>query len=206
MLDLRILGRPLSLRLSGLTGHTLLLHIERSVVLSLRSTGLRRAVAAAGRTRNPAMASDFRLKEQLPNLTNRIVGHLRRSGQHQPLGPLPAAAVRGGGRDPRRSEGSHLSRLPAPRGAAQRQRDLPRRRPDRWPARQADRADRPGVCSTKRASARRGSARRDATITRPKGRRSRSSSWNGFPNCGACWPPTCRPPTTATRPARVSTK
>jgi len=38
-------------------------------------------------------------------------------------------------------------------------------------------------------------------ISRPSARRRPWSFWSEFPTCGGSWPPTCRPPTTATRPS-----
>ena len=70
------------------------------------------------------MATDFRLKDQLPKLTQRIVQTYDEVGSINHLGhcPLPnydeiIAAMRG-------SQGNPLSRLSPPRGAAPRQRRL----------------------------------------------------------------------------------
>ena len=151
------------------------------------------------------MASDFRLKEQLPNLTNRIVATYSEVGSINHLGhcPLPQYEAVVEILDDlkevlypgyRRRVGLHIGNVTYHAG------DLIDGLHDKLTV-QIGR----GLQHEARVDGAR-TARRDATTTRPKDRRSRSSSWNAFPNCGACWRRTCRPPTTATRPARVSTK
>ena len=97
------------------------------------------------------MATDFRLKDQLPELTERIVRTYDEVGKINHLGhcPLPnydeiVAAIE-------RPEGDPLSRLSPPRGPAPRQRRLLRRRPDRRAARQAHARRSAAPCGTKPA-------------------------------------------------------
>ena len=73
------------------------------------------------------MASDLRRKEQLPELTDRIVETYTSLGSINHLGhsPLPRLEVIVSVLED--LKGHHLSRLPPPRRAAHRQRNLPRR-------------------------------------------------------------------------------
>ena len=96
------------------------------------------------------MATDIRLKEALPEITEADRRHLHRVQPHQPSRPQAVAEPRGRRRDPLRSDGHPLSRLLAPAEPAHRQRRVSRRRPDRRPARQADPADRPGPAARAR--------------------------------------------------------
>ena len=119
--------------------------------------------------------------------------------------PLPAAELRNDRGDPgepegykfpgyRRRDGLHLGNITYHVG------DL-----DRPAARPTHRADRPAPCGTRRAR-RSLAARSRRPISRPWARRRPSRSWSKFPPSAPCWPPTCRPPTTATRPASRWTK
>ena len=146
------------------------------------------------------MATDIRLKETLPELTERIVETYEECGRINHLGHSPLPSYRevveiladlleilypGYGRAAEPAHG---------------QRRVPRRRPDRRPARQADPADRPGPAARlqgQRAGDRlrgRGPAQGDP-VPRSDPRRSARSS-----------PRTSRPPSRATRPPRASTR
>ena len=149
------------------------------------------------------MASDFRLKEQLPELTERIVQTYSEVGTINHLGPLPAAELRGDHRGQRGSQGDSLSRLSPPRGAAPGQRHLSRRRADRRAARQADHADRPRPAARRR---RERHVHRRSRFRGPRARPRRSSFSSSFPICASSSSSTCRRPTKATRRSRTSTK
>ena len=102
------------------------------------------------------MATDIRLKESLPALTERIVETYEECGGINHLGhsPLPSyrEIVEILGRPPR----DPLPRLRPAAEPAHGQRRLPRRRPDRQPARPPDRSRSPAPCGT---TARRGTWR-----------------------------------------------
>ena len=152
------------------------------------------------------MASDVRLKEQLPRLTDRIVAGYKTAGSIHYLGhcPLPNYDEIVGCLEDlkeilypgyRRREGLHIGNVTYHVG------DLIDGLHDkltRQIARALQHEDRV-VNKVQRLRERR-------RTTKPRGRRWRSRSWNAFPSCASCWPPTPRPPTTATRPARASTK
>ena len=89
------------------------------------------------------MATDIRLKESLPALTERIVETYEECGGDQSPRPLPPAELPRGRRDPGRPPRDPLPGLRPPAEPAHGERRLPRRRPDRQPARPADPADRP---------------------------------------------------------------
>ena len=92
------------------------------------------------------MATDFRLKERLPELTDRIVStYAEVNSIHHPR-PLPAAQLRQDHHRHGRPQGGSLPRLSPPRSPAPGQRHLLRGRPDRQPPRHADHADRPALC------------------------------------------------------------
>ena len=91
------------------------------------------------------MATDLRLKESLPAITERIVETYEECGAIHHLGHSPLAQLSRGRRDPGRPARDPLPGLrPAPE-PAHGERRLSRGRPDRQPPRPPDRADRPGV-------------------------------------------------------------
>ena len=146
------------------------------------------------------MASDFRLKDQLPELTERIVRHLQRGGHDQPPRPLPAAELRRDHRGLRGPEGDPLSRaIAAAKGCicgnvTYHVGDLIDRLHDKL-----THADRPRPAARRR---RRPTCAPTIATTKPSARPRRSSSSSSCPSCARCSRPTCRPPTTATRPCK----
>ena len=84
------------------------------------------------------MASDFRLKEQLPELTDKIVRTYSEVSTINHLGHCPLPSLRRDRLGLRGSQGDSLSGLSPPRRAAHGQCHLSRRRADRRAARQAD--------------------------------------------------------------------
>ena len=89
------------------------------------------------------MATDIRLKEALPEITEAIVATYTECSRTSHLGHKPLPSREAVVEILVRSAGHPLPRLLAPAEPAHRQRRVPRRRPDRRPARQADAADRP---------------------------------------------------------------
>ena len=125
---------------------------------------------------------------------------LRRMWRDPSPRPLPSAQLPRGRQHPGGPEGDPLSRLRPPAEPAPGERRLPRRRPDRQPARPPDAADRPGVPPRLQGPRSRDGLRGAAQeIVAP-------ASSRRSPNCGTSSPRTCRPPTTATRPPRASTR
>ena len=152
--------------------------------------------------RSPAMATDFRIKETLPELTDRIVQTYSDEHDH-PSGALPAAQLRSHRGDPGKPERHHVSRLSPPRKAAPGQRHVSRRRIDRPAARslteQIARALRHDAGEAFNAD------RSKIPISRPWGRPRRCLP-RAASRSARCWRWTCRPPTTAIRPAVRWTK
>ena len=148
------------------------------------------------------MATDIRLKEALPEITEALVATYTECSRTSHLGhqPLPS----------REAVVDILDDLldilyPGfwpPAEPAHRQRRVPRRRPDRRAARQADPADRPAPCGTSVLPRR---APRTSTSRRWPSRR-RSSCCGACRTCATCWSRTCRPPSRATRPPRATTR
>ncbi len=142
------------------------------------------------------MATDARLKEQLPDLTERIVDTFTEVGTINHLGhcPLPnydviiqviedlQEIIYPGYR---RQEGLHQGNVGYYVGA------LVDRLHDRLTT-QIGRALRHEARAPARGNRR--------SISRPWVRPRRSSSSSSFPSSAGCWPSTCKPPTTATRP------
>ena len=152
------------------------------------------------------MASDVRLKEQLPRLTDRIVAGYKQAGSIHYLGhcPLPNYDEIVGCLEDlkeilypgyRRREGLHIGNVTYHVG------DLIDGLHDKL-TRQIARA----LQHEDRVVTQGQRLRERSTTTKPRARRWRSRSWSGFPSCASCWRPTSRPPTTATRPARASTR
>ena len=152
------------------------------------------------------MATDFRLKDQLPKLTERIVRTYDDVGKINHLGhcPLPNYDEIITATDElteilypgyRRREGLHRGNV-----------GLLRRRARRPAARSAHHADRPRTPPRSRASTATPTTATRRRTTKPSARRRRCCSSNAFPSCAPTSPPTSRPPTTATRPASRSTK
>ena len=135
------------------------------------------------------MATDIRLKEGLPAITEQLVETYTECSRLNHLGhePLPS-------RDAVADIVADLLRgaLPRLRPAAEpahRQHRVPRRRPGRWAARQADAADRPGACATKRVPSECQRTHVDCEKRSPS--RRRSSCSDGCPRCARCSSRTC---------------
>ena len=150
------------------------------------------------------MATDIRLKEGLPVLTERIVDTYAEVGSINHLGhcPLPNYDTIIAATEDlkeilypgyRRRDGLHLGNVTYHVG------DLIDRLHDTLTV-QIGRAIRheatkDGQCDP-----------RQTRTSRPSARPRPWPSSNNCPSCGRFWPWTCRPPTTATRPASRSTK
>ena len=100
------------------------------------------------------MATDIRLKEALPEITEAVVATYTECSRTSHLGhkPLPSREAVVEILDD--LHGHSLSRLLSPAESAHRQRRVSRRRPDRRPARQADAANRPRPAPRARAACR----------------------------------------------------
>ena len=146
------------------------------------------------------MATDLSKKESLSELTERIVDSYHEIGSINHLGHCPLPSSTRSSRSSqdlkeilypgyRRRQNLHLGNVTYYVG------DLIDSLHDRL-TQQIARA-----CGTTTTAAR-ADLRPDAAarLRGPRPGTRRSSSWNRCPSCGSCWPPTCRPPTTATRP------